>query len=335
MKVLRMMMSSGRTENPNKETKGGEFVKEKNDELYMKREYFIQLKDGMELFVEHYDSNKEDTVLFVHGGPGESCVSFSYFAALASQYVNVVMLDQRGVMRSKEERRPELLTVQQLVDDFEEVRKQLHIDKWYILGHSFGGYVAMRYVLCYPQSIKGVIYENPCFNIEHSLSTIIEKYIEYYDKIGEEAKKQKVQKLLDLNDIVEKFDGIISLPDIDRKRVFKSEAITLKCREFFDQSLITPDAIRKCLHHYNVIKYDETLCIEYLHKLKDINCSSLLIQGEMDPMLPLSDKEEWLNNPRSSAVIVDETGHYVHSDAPETMVDILNEYICKNSSEEV
>ena len=117
--------------------------------------------------------------------------------------------------------------------------------------------------------------------------------------------------------------------------MFKSEAITSKCREFFDQSLITPDAIRKCLHHYNVIKYDETLCIEYLSKLKNTDCFSLLVQGEMDPMLPLSDKEEWLGISRSSSVIVDGTGHYVHSDAPEVMVDILNEFICKNSSEEV
>ncbi len=308
---------------------------EKDVEMHMKQECFVRLEDGMELFVEYYDSNKEDTVLFVHGGPGESCVSFSYFAALVSRYVNVVMVDQRGVMRSKEEHHPERLTVQQLVDDFEDVRKKLNINNWYILGHSFGGYVAMRYVLCYPQRIKGVIYENPCFNIEHSICAIIEKYIGYYDKHGDEEKKQEIEKLLMLNDIVEKFDGIISLPDIDRKRIFKSEAITSKCREFFDQSLITPDAIRKCLNHYNVIKYDESLHIEYLSKLKDVNCLSLLIQGEMDPMLPLVDKDEWLRNPRTSSVTVAGTGHYVHSDAPEIMADILSEFIQKNSNQEV
>ncbi len=310
-------------------------MKEKNVELAMKNEYFIQLEDGMELFVEHYDSKKENTVLFIHGGPGESCISFSYFAALASQFVNVVMLDQRGVMRSKDEQRPELITVQQIVDDFEEVREKLNIDKWYILGHSFGGYVAMRYLLRHPQSIKGVIYENPCFNLEHSLCSIIEKYIEYYDKCGDIDKRRMVERLLEIDDIVEKFDSILSLPDIDRKRVFRSEAITPKCREYFDQSLITPDAISKCLHHYNVVKYDKSLQIEYLTKLKDMDCCSLLIQGEMDPMLPASDKEEWLKNPRTSSVTVCRTGHYVHSDAPEAMVDILCEFICMNSNEEV
>jgi len=303
--------------------------------MHKKQECFVKLEDGMNLFVEYYDSNKEDTILFIHGGPGESCVSFSYLAALVSQHVNVVMLDQRGVMRSKAEHRSELLTIQQLIEDFEEVRKKFNINKWYILGHSFGGYVAMRYILCYPQSINGVIYENPCFNIEHSLCSIIEKYIEYYDKVGDWKKKQKVEKLLSLNDIVEKFDGILSLPDIDRKRVFKSEAITSKCREFFDQRLITADAICKSLQHYNVIKYDKTLHVEYLSKLKDIDCSSLLIQGEKDPMLPLVDKKEWLENLKFSAVCVNGTGHYVHSDAPEVMVDILYEFIHKNSNKEV
>lgn len=294
---------------------------------YGKQECFLELEDGMELFVEYYNSNKENTVLLIHGGPGESCISFSYFAALASEYVNVVMLDQRGVMRSKAEQRIFKLTINQLIDDFEEVRTKLNIKKWYILGHSFGGYIAMRYVLLYPQSLLGVIYENPCFNIEHSLQAILEKYICHYDNNGDFEKKQTIEKLLLISDIVEKFDGIISLPDIDRKRVFRSDAITQKCREFFDQRLIIDEAIQKCIRHYNVIKCDESLQIEYLHLLKDIDCPSLLMQGSLDPMLPEEDREQWLKNSKFIAIIFSGAGHYIHSDMPEKMIDIMVKFI--------
>lgn len=300
-----------------------------------RRELLIKLEDGMELFVEHFDSNKENTLLIIHGGPGESCVSFSYFAALLSKHINVVMLDQRGVMRSKAEHRSEFLNINQLIADFEEVRNKLQIEKWYVLGHSFGGYIAMRYVLLHPQSISGVIYENPCFNIEHSLCSIIDNYIKYYNEIGETEKKRRIEDLLCLEDIVDKFDGIISLPDIDRKRVFGSEAITSKCREYFDQSLITSEAISKCLQHYNVIKYDESLYEEYLSRLTDITTPALLIQGEKDPMLPKTDKKVWLSNPRFSEVCVNGAGHYVHSDKPETMVNIVDKFVCDNTINEV
>lgn len=307
----------------------------KNSKAIIRRELLIKLEDSMELFVELFDSNKENTLLIIHGGPGESCVSFSYFAVLLSKYINVVMLDQRGVMRSKAEYRSELLNVNQLIEDFEEVRKKLQIKNWYILGHSFGGYIAMRYVLLHPQYVRGVIYENPCFNIEHSLCSIIENYIKYYNDIGETEKKRKIEKLLCLEDIVDKFDGIISLPDIDRKRVFGSEAITSKCREYFDQSLITSEAISKCLQYYNVIKYDKSLCEEYLSRLRSVESPALLIQGEKDPMLPVVDKEIWLSNQRFSEVCVNGTGHYVHSDDPETMVDIVVRFVCDNTIDEV
>lgn len=301
-------------------------------QMCKKQELSIVLKDGMELYVEYYDVKKENTVLLIHGGPGESCLSFSYFAALLSQYMNVVTLDQRGVMRSKAEYCDDKLTIKQLIEDFEEVRNILNIPNWHVLGHSFGGYIAMRYVLLYPQSICGVIYENPCFDIKHSLHEILERYIEYYKNSGEQEKEQTIVSLLDINDVIIKFDGIIALPDIDRKRVFKSEAITLKCREFFDKSMITNENIRKCIDHYNVIKYDESLRSEYLSKMKTVECPSLLIHGEMDPMLPLEDKMQWLMNPHNSEITVNGAGHYVHSDTPEFMLELVNDFICKEVS---
>lgn len=308
-----------------------ECMTKKNNEMGNKQVGFIKLDDGIKLYIEYYNNNKANTVLFIHGGPGESCISFSYLAFLASRHVNVVMLDQRGVMRSQRENRIELLNIQQLINDFEEVREKLNIKYWYLLGHSFGGYLAMRYVLLHKESILGVIYENPCFDIKHSLTSVINNYIKYYNDIKEFGKKQKMEELLRIDDIVKKMDSIISFPAIDRKRVFNSESITPKCREFYNHSLITPEAICKSLQHYNTIKYDKSLYVEYFSKLKYVNCPSLLIQGEKDPILPLIDKEQFLMNSKYLSVCISGAGHYVHSDAPEVMVNLLYKFIYQNS----
>lgn len=293
----------------------------------MKEELLLELADGMELYTEYYHSGKMHTVLFIHGGPGESCVSFSYFAALGSEHFNIVMCDQRGVMRSQEETNNERISVNRLIDDFEEVREILKIKKWFILGHSFGGYIAMRYVMRSPQSILGVIYENPCFHIGHSLRAVLKKHIDYYNGTGEFEKKLKAEELLQVDNIVEQFDGIRSFPELDRKHVFISEAVTKKCMEFFDPDLITEEALQKCDRHYNAIKEDQTLRQEYLPDLIDVEIPSLLIQGEKDPLLPQEDLKEWLRNPACTAVIVANAGHYVHSDAPEKMIVFLRQFI--------
>jgi len=44
--------------------------------------------------------------------------------------------------------------------DFEEVRKALGFDQWYVLGHSFGGILEIAYWRDYPESIKGMIFED-------------------------------------------------------------------------------------------------------------------------------------------------------------------------------
>jgi proline iminopeptidase len=52
---------------------------------------------------------------------------------------------------------PDKYSILQDLNDLEDIRKQLGIEKWNVLGHSFGGYTAMMYATIYPQSVKSVI----------------------------------------------------------------------------------------------------------------------------------------------------------------------------------
>ena len=70
--------------------------------------------------------------------------------------------DQLGSAYSDQPDDPRLLDTARFVEEVEQVRKALKLDKdnFYLLGHSWGGILAMEYALKYPQHLKGLIISN-------------------------------------------------------------------------------------------------------------------------------------------------------------------------------
>ena len=60
----------------------------------------------------------------------------------------------------------------QFVDSIEEWRKRMKIDKFILLGHSFGAYLSTCYSLKYPKFVKALI-SNDCWGIERIFFTIL------------------------------------------------------------------------------------------------------------------------------------------------------------------
>ncbi len=101
------------------------------------------------------DLQAENILLAVHGGPGNSSDYMISLEQLQSEELTVVTYDQRGAGRSSEP--SEGYSLLKYVEDLEAVRKALDAEKVHILGHSWGGIVAMRYATIYSQKIKSLI----------------------------------------------------------------------------------------------------------------------------------------------------------------------------------
>lgn len=83
-------------------------------------EKLFQLKDGKKVFIRYYNQLiNAEMILYLHEGPGDNCENFNYAAYLLSKNFNIVMFDQRGVLKSDRVEKNEPLSVQMLVDDCE------------------------------------------------------------------------------------------------------------------------------------------------------------------------------------------------------------------------
>lgn len=150
------------------------------------------------MYVEDYNSKNDEVLLYLHGGPGASCMDFSYWQAeQLSAHMRVICFDQRGVLRSDPLKEDESFGLLDLVADCEALRTKLGVKNWTVLGHSFGGILAFHYALLYPAAVNKVIFEAPTFDIGSSSKALIAKAMDLFRSIEHDEGVQACEEILD------------------------------------------------------------------------------------------------------------------------------------------
>jgi len=105
-------------------------------------------------------------VLLLHGGPAITHENFEIFAKyLPKNGITIYYYDQFGSYFSQDPTKEQLndtsiWKVSRYVDEIEQVRKGLGLDKFFIYGHSYGALLALAYTYKYPDNVKGMIFSD-------------------------------------------------------------------------------------------------------------------------------------------------------------------------------
>jgi proline iminopeptidase len=94
-------------------------------------------------------------LLLMHGGPGADHCSMLPFRRCADRFT-LVFYDHRCNGRSVGAP-VSSMTWDNLTADADALRQKLGFEKWAVLGHSFGGNVALEYALRYPSSLSHLV----------------------------------------------------------------------------------------------------------------------------------------------------------------------------------
>ncbi|MDZ7771177.1 MAG: alpha/beta fold hydrolase [Balneolaceae bacterium] len=102
-----------------------------------------------------------EPLMVVHGGPLlDHGYMEPWLRELSSDY-RLVFMDQRLSGRSSPESDSANVTLDRFTEDIEAVRRHLGLDRVHLLGHSWGGFLALRYALAYPQSLRSLTLVSP------------------------------------------------------------------------------------------------------------------------------------------------------------------------------
>lgn len=106
----------------------------------------------------YYEEEGEGVPLvLISGGPGCTHHYFHPHFSAAAACARVIYYDQRGTGQSLQDPSGESYTIRQAVADLEALREALNIERWVVLGHSYGGLLAQCYALEHPGRLLGLV----------------------------------------------------------------------------------------------------------------------------------------------------------------------------------
>jgi len=120
-------------------------------------------KGTFTVWTKRVGNNPRIKLLMLHGGPGATSEYFeaadSYLPGAGIEYY---YYDQLGSYRSDQPDDPDLLDPARFVEEVEQVRTALGLDasNFYLIGHSWGGILALEYALKYQANLKGLVISN-------------------------------------------------------------------------------------------------------------------------------------------------------------------------------
>jgi proline iminopeptidase len=115
------------------------------------------------VWTKRVGSNPGLKVLLLHGGPGSTDEAYECFDVWFPQAgIEYYYYDQLGSYRSDQPDDPSLWDLPRFVDEVEQVRLALGLDRdnFVLLGQSWGGMLAMEYAVHHQQHLKGLVISN-------------------------------------------------------------------------------------------------------------------------------------------------------------------------------
>jgi len=115
-------------------------------------------RGGIDLFYRILGPANGDYVLILSGGPGEDIHSMQGVADELGKKYRCVMWEQRGTGRSKLPRYDSsTISLNAYMEDIEALRRQLHTEKFVVVGNSWGMILGLAYGGTHPNAVRAVV----------------------------------------------------------------------------------------------------------------------------------------------------------------------------------
>jgi len=263
-----------------------------------------------------------DPLVVVHGGPGADHTYFLPYLLPLARTHRLIFIDERGSGRSQRLQDTSQYTVENMVEDVEDVRVALNLGKISLLGHSYGGVLAEAYALKYQQNLTHLIL-NSTFPSTKQMNEVLAR----------EKAQMPPDKLKRLNNL--EAAGLFGKGEAWEHGRYTNEYATLAWGNGYFPFIYgaRPDATydpvgqlmgtswelyRVMWGEHGEFVIDGNLkSVEYVDRLPSIKVPTLIVVGDHDECDPALSKEMNEKIAGSKLVVLPNSGHMNFVDQPD------------------
>ena len=273
--------------------------------------------NGTTLFFKTMGSGEPIVVL--HGGPGFDHRQFlPYIWELAANH-KVILYDQRGTGLSTGPVDSTSISIENFIADIEGIRQAFGIEKMNLLGHSWGGILAMHYGIRHPERLKSLIL---C-----STAASFESFAEMRTNYEADRTPEDAALLVEIYSSDEYSNGdpetIESFWRVYFKPYFADQSMVSKMDlQFTENTIKNSGSVAEHIFQ-SIGEFD-------LHEdLTVIRCPTLVIHGDSDPM-PFKYAEMIHESITGSELVIAEgAGHWLFVDATGVFTSSVNDFLAR------
>jgi proline iminopeptidase len=248
------------------------------------------------MFYQEAGNPEGKPALFLHGGPGVGILP-DYRRFFDPQFYRVILPDQRGAARSTPFAELRENTTWDIVEDLEKLRKHLNVDRWVVMGGSWGSTLGLSYAVTYPNSIAALILrgiflarrfeEDWLFRAGGTSQIFPDEWEKFLDPIPEKER----------GNLVSAYYNILTGENEEEKlraarawTRWEASTMTLAPNPKIIAAMMEPEsavAISRIECHYsfhNFFMKPENYLLEQVHKIREIPCR--IVQGRHDVICP-------------------------------------------------
>lgn len=254
-------------------------------------------------------------MVLMHGGPGADLYTLMAYRPCAKKFT-LVFYDHRCNGRSVGVD-VTTLNMENLTADAEALRQALGFEKWAVLGHSFGGYVAMEYALRYPHSLSHLMLVDT--GAENRLAQ--ENAPEVLAQRGFDAETVNLARRF-LNGQFEPGEMFQDLMKLGKAYNPHTDLSQMPHMLFWGlQSKLQPEAAIYSQNHF-------LRGWSIKDRLGEIKVPTLVLAGRQDFIYPPDSQEELASAiPNSRLVLIDRAGHNVHDERPKEAIRAVMDFM--------
>lgn len=261
-----------------------------------------------------------EPIIVVHGGP---VLDHSYlvpnFKPLAGNY-ELIYYDQRLSGRSSANVDSTEITLANFIEDIEELRKEMGIEKMHLMAHSWGGLLAMKYAIKYPSNLNSLVLLNSMpasTDLWREESQIIAGEITSEDSL---KRQELVRSDLMQNNPTEAIEQLLL---ISYRSQFNNPSLA-DSLDFY----IPEDYMSRSRKFSNLMA--ELMDYDLHDALDSLQVPTLLIYGESEPAVTLSglDLDSTIQN--SELVIIQDSGHFPFIEQPGDLIREIEQFLEQN-----